>query len=358
MARKMTIANEALFKKLTAVLPQELQHSQREISHWIQSSNEEKNWLKNAKIEKDDHFDFDKINKIAIASLNGDQYLICSGLQPNLPSEDFEYYPLNSGIFIATIVDLDIQPLIREDTHFELAENIFIPILDYVTTGIEHSLTSIEKYFPKISLYKIPQKSPFRKLTPALARIGLFVTTKCRELHHLNWSEAGLETARVSSTLDIEIFPYELILRAITERKWTHAFLEAYRAIEFLYPLPKINELKSKLKSDLPIQEISELIEDTLGWRPTEEGALQGLFKNLPANLHSDFGVSFNLDKNNLPDSKKIATMIYKLRNDCVHFRPAQKTSALASTVNWQLLLQTMLGTADFCYRQQMTANK
>lgn len=188
-----------------------------------------------------------------------------------------------------------------------------------------------------------------------LPKIGLFVVTNCASLQSLNWSQSGLEIARVISTIEVDLFPYELILRAIVERKWDNAFLEIYRCIEFLLPFPKINELKNKLKLDSHCSEISEVIEDVLGWRPTEEGALQGLFKDLPPNLLIDFEISFNTELSEKKfDNKKAASLVYKLRNDCVHFRPIQRASSLRSSVKWKTLLHTMLHTANFCYNDQL----
>lgn len=359
MTRKMTTTNEALFEKLESLLPAGYIQTQRHINRWLATTNTEKNWLKNAKFEKDEQFNFGGNSKLALIYLDNQIYLIFSELNPDLPENDFERQEINSGIFCASIFELSIQPLKRNDIGFEIADNVFIPTPDFVTTGKDYKLESIEKFFPKMYLYKIHSKSPFSKLKPILPRVGLFAITKCNELHSLNWTQTGLEKSRIISTLDIDIFPHELTVRAIVEKKWEHAFLEIYRSIEFLYPFPKINELKEKLDLSISTQNLSDLIEDTLGWRPIEEPTLQALFKDLPQNLLDDFNASFTAQApDTLPTTQKMASLIYRLRNDCVHFRPLQKRSNSGASVKWDLLLQTMLSSSHFFYEKQITSEK
>lgn len=358
MARKMTTANEQLFKKLKCLLPQDYQQIRPNLNYWINTNEIEKEWLKNVRFETDEMFQFGGFYQLAIAVFENNKYLVCSGLKPELSTSDFEYFKINSGLFCAAIIELNINPLVSESIGFELAENIFTPIEDITKKGVGYDLDKITKYFPEISIYKIHSKSPFFSLTPTLSRVGLFVATKCEILHHLDWSQAGLETVRVVSTIDVEIFPFELLVRAVNSRKWDHSFLEIYRSIEFLYPLPKINELKVELKLNVSSVEISGIIEDILGWHPIEEVALQKLFKNLPASLLNDFKTAFPNAENDGFDNRRAASLIYKLRNDCVHFRPIHMASSLRSKVNWKALLQAMLNAALFCYESQLTTSK
>ncbi|NDP38519.1 MAG: hypothetical protein GZ093_07175 [Rhodoferax sp.] len=354
----MTLLNAQFFEKLRRLLPQDQQHEQPRLNRWLNTNEIEKNWLKDVKFETDEMFQFGDHYQLAIAVFANEHYIVCSGLKPELLESDFEYCEINTGLFCAAIVELNINPIISETTGLELAENIFIPIENISEKGMGYDLSIVTKYFPEISIYKIHSKSPFFSLAPALQRVGLFVVTKCSVLQSLNWSQAGLEIARVVCTLEVDIFPYELVLRAITERKWDHAFLEIYRSIEFLYPFPKINELKNKLKLSLPSEAISEIVEDVLSWRPVEEAALQGLLKNLPLNLLNEFKLAFDSEaKITGFDNKKAASLIYKLRNDCVHFRPVQKSSSLRSNVNWEILLPTMLHATHFCYGNQLISS-
>lgn len=355
----MKDVNEQLFRKLSYLLPEDYQQFEPPLKHWLKTTESEKNWLKNVKFKKDETLIFNDTQQLALALIDNETYLICVGLSPSI-SEDFEYTQINSGLFCAAIIELNIKPLTGEPLSLELANSIFTPPTEDNKTGIEHELHEISKYFPDILIFKIHVKSSFLTQPLNLPRIGLFIVTNCSNLQSLTWPESGIEIAKVISTTEIDVFPYALILRAITERKWDNAFLEVYRCIEFLLSFPKINELKIKFNLEThcsEISEISEIIENILGWRPTEEGALQGLFKNLPKDILANFAISFNIElgKNGF-DNKKAASLVYKLRNDCVHFRPIQRASTLRSSINWESLLDVMLHTAHFCYNDQITS--
>lgn len=340
----MVEVNSDLFKKLRNLLPRDSEAEVPPVKRWITTTPFEKEWLKNIKLQTDLDLVFGDQRSLSLATFQSENYLISVGLDLDLAQEDFEEISVNAGIFCAVICDLNVNPIGEvERIAYELLENVFIPSQS-TEAGVSYFLSTVEKYFPKIRIFKIRTGSPLLDPMPNLLAISLFAVTKCSQLITLKWSANGLENARAISSARDPFLPFELVLRAIIEKKNTHAFLELYRCIEFLFPFPKINELKKKLKLTLPSTEISELVEETLGWRPTEGAALKRLFVTLPQEILSELNKAL-WPKGNKTEvvSDKVAELLYRLRNDCVHFRPIQRTSDFQVTVNWELLLQTLL---------------
>lgn len=350
----MISVNCKLFNKLKQLLPLEVPAEAPPLKRWIETTTEEKKWLREVKFQTDSDLKFGNQKSLALASLESTNYLISVGLEIDLPQDDFDELPVNAGAFCAAVNDLDIEPIGGEAIGFDLLENIFTPA-EVTGVGVSYPLETVAKYFPQVRIFQIKTGSPLLKPEPCLFQIALFAVTKCTDLITLNWTSTGLENARAISSAQKPFLPFELVLRAIIERKNTHAFLELYRCIEFLFPFPKINELKTKLELTLSTVELSESVESILGWRPTEDSALQRLFRTLPPEIVAAFRQALLLETYEGDSlSSKVADVLYKLRNDCVHFRPIQRMSTLQLNVKWELLLQTMLLAIGSLYANQL----
>ncbi len=356
MTRNMTRANEVLFHTLHDLLPVDIKNATALGKRWIRTTDAEKDWLQNVVFSYDQMLRFDEHRQFLIATHNSITYLVCIGLTIQSPPEEFQEIPKNAGLFGALVFELKLSPLEKDGLGFSLAENIFVPI-QHSSKGTPYNLEDITSYFPDITTYRIHSNSPLLKGQSSLYRIGLFATANCPILQSLKWSQASLNTIQEICTVDTDSFPHELILRALIEKKFEHAYLEIYRSIEFLYPIPKINKLKTVLGLSGTPEDLSEKIENILGWRPTEEGAIQHLFNDFAAPLVEDFRDAFGV---NNPDQDftavNAASLVYRLRNDCVHFRPINKKSPLLNKVDWEKLLQTMLSATHHCYQIQMVA--
>ena len=350
----MTLANRELFNKLKQLLPSEAPSENPPTPRWIQTNAIEKKWLKEAKFKVDLDLNFGSQSCLTLVFLDTKTYLLSVGLELNNLGEDFQEIPINAGLFCAAVQELNLQPIASDSIGLELYENVFTPVAPG-GPGISYLLDSVNKFFPLVKIFEIKAESPLITPEPSLFRVALFAVTNCVGLITLQWTATGLENARAICSSQQKFLPFELVLRAVIERKNVHAFLELYRCIEFLFPFPKINQLRKKLSVELSTQELSEAVEDVLGWRPTEESALQKLFSALPDDVISSFRGALSLK--NIEDeflASKVATVLYKLRNDCVHFRPIQRTSTLQSSVIWELLLQTMLLAIPSLYASQV----
>ena len=356
MARKMISVNRELFNKLKQLLPLGVSAEASSPNRWIETTNEEKKWLKDVKFQTDSDLKFGNQKSLALASLESTNYLISIGLEIDLPQDDFDEVLVNAGAFCAAVNDLDIEPIGGEAIGLELLENIFTPA-EVIGKGVSYPLEAVVKYFPQVRMFQIKTGSPLLKPEPCLFQVALFAVTRCTGLITLNWTSTGLENARAISSAQKPFLPFELVLRAIIERKNTHAFLELYRCIEFLFPFPKINELKTRLALTLSTVELSESVETILGWRPTEDSALQRLFRTLPSEIIAAFQQALLLEAyQGTSLCSKVADVLYKLRNDCVHFRPIQRMSTLQLSVKWDLLLQTMLLAISSLYASELDA--
>jgi len=351
----MVDVNIKLFKELGKRLPSEFQQSVGTVRRCVSTDTSEKDWLKNVVFSTDSELVFSARQRVCIANYKTEFFLICIGFKPDFCSEEFVYQEVNAGLFCAAVVELELEPSIDETTGYELANTIFYPVDNQLAPLIAYEWTKMAKFFPPFYLYQIPPGSPFLALEQLVSRIGLFALTKSSSLLPLHWSAEALETTREICTTENEHFPLNLVLHALLERKWEHAFLDVYRCIEFLFPFPKVNDLKRALKLNTPTIDICYQIEGVLGWRQQEDVALNILFLKLPTEhltlLSTALGIKIVEAQETEHLGKAVSRRIYKLRNDCVHYRPAQSKSQLKDQVNWALLVQELLKAASVFHR-------
>jgi hypothetical protein len=353
----MVDANTKMFERLKEKLPTEYQRIGGAVKRYILTSPSEKNWLQNVSFSTDPDLVFSTQQQVCIATLDAKSYLLCIGFKPDFGSEEFVQQEVNAGLFCAAVVELGLEAVIGEATSYELADKIFYPVDAQQPQKMGYEWETVGKYFPTFNLFQIPPGSPFFALEDIVFRVGIFSLTKTASLRPLLWSSDALEIAREICTTENEHFPISLVLHAMLERKWEHAFLDVYRCIEFLFPFPKANDLKRALKLDSPTIDISYQIESVLGWRQQEDVALNTLFSKLQAEQLTLLSTALGVKAEEAPGvgslCKTVAKRIYKLRNDCVHYRPAQSKSQLRSMVDWPLLVQELLKAASFFHRSE-----
>ena len=351
MPRNMISANNELFSRLRKLLPPDTPELNAPIKRWIVTNPEEKRWLKGLTFSTDRDLHFGGHSSMCLAFFDSDVFLVGVDVQLSLPEDEFESLEVNAGIFCAAIIELKIEPFVTELTSLQLIENVFLPLEHPSPNGVEHKHSAIQEFFPPIKIFRIRAESPLLGTDSSLFRVALFAATKCPRLISLPWTSEGLEMARTVSSTERAEVPFELVLRAVLERKWEHAFLEIYRCMEFLFPFPKISELKKRLNFAGSSVEVSESIEDILGWRPIEEAAMQALFRSLqPASVET-FRQALGIERSDVLDlNKAVANSLYRLRNDCVHFRPVQRRSNAHKKVKWEILLQEMLKAVNEFY--------
>ncbi|MFZ3126807.1 MAG: hypothetical protein WA136_02220 [Rhodoferax sp.] len=353
----MVEVNIHLFERLRGRLPSEFQQSVGTVQRFVSTDASEKDWLKNVAFSTDPDLVFSAQQRVCIATYRGESFLVCVGFKPDFSSEEFIYQEVNAGLFCAAVVELELEPLIGEATGYELVDTIFYPVDFGQAQRIAYDWATVARFFPTFYLYRIPPGSPFLAIEQLVTRVGLFSITKTFSLLPMSWSAEALEVIREICTNENEHFPLNLVLHAMLERKWEHAFLDVYRCIEFLFPFPKVNDLRRALGLDTSTIDVSYQIESVLGWRQQEDVALNSLFVKLPdeqLNLLS-VALGMKVDEIEATESlgKTVSKRIYKLRNDCVHYRPAQSKSQLKDEVNWTLLVPELLKAASVFHRNE-----
>lgn len=353
----MVDVNIHLFERLKARLPSEYQQSAGTVQRFVSTDASEKEWLKNVAFNTDSDLVFSAQQRVCIATFKTESFLVCIGFKPDFSSEEFVYHEVNAGLFCAAVVELELEPTIGEATSYELVDTIFYPVDIGQTQRIAYEWATVARFFPTFYLYRIPPGSPFLAIEQLVTRVGLFSITKTISLLPMSWSASALEIVREICTDESEHFPLNLVLHAMLERKWEHAFLDVYRCIEFLFPFPKVNDLRRALGLDKSTIDVSYQIESVLGWRQQEDVALITLFAKLPDEQLNSLSTALGMKADEVEATeslgKTVSKRIYKLRNDCVHYRPAQSKSQLKDQVNWTLLVPELLKAAMVFYRNE-----
>ena len=357
MTRNMVDVNIELFGRLKRWLPADYRQSDGVVKRYISTSKSEKNWLQNVSFSTDSDLAFSMQQQVCVAKLESDSYLLCIGFKPDFSSEEFVYQESNAGLFCAAVVALNLEPTAVTNMGYELAEKIFYPVDINISTTVAYEWEIISEFFPKFYLFKIPSGSPFLALEELSTRVGLFALARTASLRPLLWSSSALEIVQEICSTENKHFPINLVLHAILERKWEHAFLDIYRCVEFLFPFPKANELKRALQLETTTSDVSYQIESVLGWRQQEDVALSTLFSKLPPEQLNLIEQALGITPEEVSAAKDtwkfVAKRIYKLRNDCVHYRPVQSRSQLKTAVNWPVLVQELLRAASFFHRAE-----
>lgn len=154
--------------------------------------------------------------------------------------------------------------------------------------------------------------------------------------------------------LFIEIFqsnykiPFDTLYLSMTSNHYKQSFIEIYRCIERLYPIPALAEFYQNIQIPVACNiELAEIIENTIGWRPKESESLE---KILSA-LDQDCILSLNAAKSGTPFSSfSNSNFIYKLRNANVHFRKSLGTTNFPEK-KWQEIILAMLKVTKNIYK-------
>ena len=119
-----------------------------------------------------------------------------------------------------------------------------------------------------------------------------------------------------------------IIYRSLFSISWNYSFLELYRCIEFLYPIPYLKEFSHCLGDSNLFKEMYIKAETMLDWRPKEINSLERLIRDYGETNTEvlDFKKCFELIdgrpfEEGINTAPAIAKRIYKLRNSIAHFR-------------------------------------
>lgn len=342
MSNSMIKTNRTLFKRLEKLLPHdevltsEVIIGNKSIRH-IYTEEKDENVLKNSEIKlsvvtSDKSLvcllDFEKESYLIIVPTGQSNYLdFLNGIHKTSIDESLINIE-NSGLLTLLWSD-STYPFRSSDLSnlgYVLLENIFCR--EGKEEG-EFLYSELEKYFITPLIWKLDiEKHSLINKNLLLAFFSGFVLSQPRSEFKLNFKDETL----INFKALIENSPMDLIgsniYKSMFSTDWDHCFLELYRCVEFLYPLPYLHDFANVIMDSSLLPKMYLNAEDKLNWRPKEADALFRLIKELGeekesvSKLRDCFeiieGANFDVKSTS---SSIVSNRIYKLRNSIAHFR-------------------------------------
>lgn len=304
-------------------------------TRWFSTNEEEQKWLKELKIKKPTVI-FPK-SKCGIFKYDGENYLVISYFSfDNLVDSEIVPFEMNAGIFTVLLAEefLTIKKNIEAYKITDIVEPSKANYQEYAG----HDFNDFLPFFEKINLFKINSDSIISG-----ENIHQTVGYLCSKCYDQNVSlPYSSEVISFFENLFLEPnlnhLAYDNILNALLSVNYKNAFLELYRNIEKLYPVPYIHNLYTATKSPLNFHMFWNSIKKELQWKNKEDQALELLISELE---ESDKQILDNL----LDDSPNpnITKLIYeRIRNKIVHFDFFQENIEFDDS-KWNKIIQFCL---------------
>lgn len=337
--------NRSLFERLEDLLPKEtvvssnLKTGVESVRH-IKTDPDEEIVLKKAKLIKHDQIN-SSINSFVV-EIEAEWFLILTGAEL---LEEYGYHDFLKGIrklndddcvshqnsgLITFLWAQNEYPFSRNDWGIDLADKVFCR--EGIEEGEFDSL-ELQKYFVPHYIWAM-DKELFGNLNSSVLKAicsALIVKSEHPKTSLFFSENTQYNFLLLIENSDIDLIG-EIIWKALSSTTWSYCFLELYRCIEFLYPIPYLNDFAIKLGEPSLLEKLYANTEDVLDWRPRENQALERLIRELGVdtepvqNLKSCFAKievqKINSDEN---ISSSVANRIYKLRNSIAHFRLSLK---------------------------------
>ena len=216
-----------------------------------------------------------------------------------------------------------------------------------------HDINMVKKIFPPIELYEI--KTTCLLQAKQLNRLVGLCLCKQSDNLVLPFSPDTLDLFEKIFLEGSSAIPYDNLVQCCYSVSWKHAFLEVYRCVERLYPIPVLNELRSKigLKSNLSLFQLGRQVEEILSWRPLEEASVE---KIIDGSLENTKDLLENIKNSDRQMSdKKISKWFYSIRNNIVHFRQTTQPIDNMSDKYFDKLIRATLQIIEHWYKMYET---
>ncbi len=284
--------------------------------------------------------------------LDGMRYFACySESDMELPDDvggQLVPVDLDAGVWTALIFELAVIPNSNKSALDVYDEILFVDEGPEVPRPV--SFSTVECCFPKIRVFEIDQESVFFDVDVNKI-LGYFLIGNVRP--SLKFSGGTIAEFKLTFQNSSHELPYELVVHAYGSSHFKNSFVDLYRCVEKLYPIPSLSKLKETVLRDECSIELAAILESTISWRPIENNALEQLFKYLPESLRSEIETLAG-QVNGAPAGAH--NFIYRLRNSTVHYRKALGT-LVVEDVQWDQLIGIMLRVIqnlyDYCEAQQ-----
>jgi hypothetical protein len=350
---------KAIFEKLVdavsrpefgdVVASSQLDDNKLKRKRFIRLDKDGRNWLTHTEVIHEPYFISPRVQALTLR-FEGTHYFSMIGLEPNGINlhKDLPRTEPNAGLVAVILVEGRV-PLRAKIDVLEIINSI-LPNYEG-TDGYEgHDIDQVKSYFLPIEVYEI---SPNFVLTveqlPRLVGLRLCQTATLS----LPFSDDTLESLRKVFLGGSPPIPYENLVQCCYSVSWKHAFLEAYRCVERLYSVYALYDLYETLfpsGGNLNLIDFGKQIENTLKCRATEEDSALDLIKGSPQNV-KDLLEKVKQTDTNYPPTMEVGKWFYQIRNNIVHFRPANEKINLTDP-QWDELIRGTLGVIEFWYRK------
>ena len=351
MANSMIEINNRLFARLSDVAGEKLTVEAAKFPRAISTDKDGKDWLKHAKVTKMPHLALGPRAEFAIANFKERFFLVCVGIEVNpCKGSDLIKISPNSGALTLFLADLELPLLDKPDLQYALLEHVFIPPLDKADKFIAIDVESVKKFFAKIELFEIRKDSVLISEYGMEYRVALAALLDARAARPLDWNVNTLERLAKMVMNPDEKAPFHLLFRMLTENRGDSAFLDIYRCIEQLFPLPKISVLCGDLGIVQSEMEVAKKLELHLGWRRSEIESLTHLMSEAPKEILEKLRIFLNIYENGSDLATVIAKSIYEFRNRSVHFRAIHADALSKAPPDWLGIVDVLLEFVEILY--------
>lgn len=241
------------------------------------------------------------------------------------------------SLLAIAITETDAMPRATPSEIREIVEAEYQGIDDY--SG--HDIDAVAGLFPRVIFAEADINHTY---TADLDRVlGAMVVNTYFE-GPITLSEDTLAVAESLFTDGSEFIPFGNVLQGILSISWSGLYVELYRCVEQLYPVPRLTDLIDHWSSSQSFGTLADLLQTRLGWRPREDESLIKLISACPDSVASDLIAAFELllDEKSTP-ANVAGRQVYAMRNGLVHFR-GQNSIQQLSDEKWNAVVIAMMG--------------
>ena len=205
------------------------------------------------------------------------------------------------------------------------------------TKAKEVAVDEILGYFNTLNIFKVVEDTVY-DVDDIYNIKGYFDVTLNNNI--INFSEEINVNFLSLFSSGLKSMPLDLVYLSFSSSQYKQVFIELYRCIEQLYPIPTLKDLLNgdSMMVKCPL-EVAALFEDKINWRPRESEAIALIYKDLDATIIAKLdAIKIGTEYSSLTSSD----FIYKLRNANVHFRKKLGKGEL-SNEKWADLIEVML---------------
>jgi hypothetical protein len=308
---------------------------------WIATQNaDQRRFLTNAKLSA--FLPFTARKGVARFDLWKETYFYTVGFEHVLPPVELSETDVHPGILTTVISELKIAP---KATTAEIRD--VVEAEDSTLGGYAgHGADLLGLLYPPMRIFQS------RDVADDETWRMFFLLCLSESRGTETWLDNNLaDTLQGVAELELIGLPYNTLCRSIFDTDPAAMFMALYRCLEAIYAFSSARTVIDTLQLSQSWDEVAAALEDALGWHPREESSLTSLFGFGTERDHAAIFEALGEVKPDPPLAAPAAKRVYKLRNDLVHFRPAQRKVDL-SKVDWNRLCEATAGLVCFIYNE------